>query len=99
MSQPPDLEQLSKEERIKLALQAIRKPQELSLRRAAADYNVPRMTRTRRRVGKQSPRNTQPKSLNLKKTEERALAHYKEARRAGVCPNAALYRRYGQPTA
>ena len=40
MDQPPDLESLPKEERIKLALQAIKKPQELSVRRAAIVYNV-----------------------------------------------------------
>jgi hypothetical protein len=47
--QPPDLEELSKEERIKEALQAITSPQKLSLRRAAAAYNVPETTLRRRR--------------------------------------------------
>ena len=44
MDQPPDFESLSKEERINLALQAIKKPQELSVRRAAIVYNVPKAT-------------------------------------------------------
>jgi hypothetical protein len=44
MDQQLDLELLLKEERIKLALQAIKKPQELSERRAAIVYNVPRLT-------------------------------------------------------
>jgi hypothetical protein len=44
MDQPPSLESLSKEDRIKLALQAIKKSQELSVRRAAVIYNVPRTT-------------------------------------------------------
>ena len=40
MDQPPDLELLLNEERIDLALQAIKKPQELSVRRAAIVYKV-----------------------------------------------------------
>ena len=76
MDQPLDLESLSKEDRIKLALQAIKKPQELSVRRAAIVHNVPRATLQRRRAGTQSTRDTHPKSSNLQKTEERSLAHY-----------------------
>jgi hypothetical protein len=78
MDQPPDLESLSKEDRIKLALQAIKKPQELSVRRAAIVYNVPRTTLQRRRAGKQSTRDTQPKSSALDKTEERTLVQHIE---------------------
>ena len=76
MSQPPDLELLPKEERIKLALQATKKPQELSVRRAAIVYKVSRRSIDRRRAGTQSTRDTHPKSANLQKTEERALVHY-----------------------
>lgn len=67
---------LPKEERIKLALQATKKPQELSVRRAAIVYKVSRRSIDRRRVGKQSTRDTHPKSANLQKTEERALVQY-----------------------
>jgi hypothetical protein len=76
MSQPPDLEELSKEERIKEALQAITSPQKLSLRRAVAAYNVPETTLRRRRAGKMSQRDTHPKSSSLQNTEEEALRHY-----------------------
>lgn len=44
MDQPPDLESLSKEERIQLALKATQEPQNLSVRRAAIVYNVPKAT-------------------------------------------------------
>ena len=67
---------LSKEERIKLALQAIQKPQELSVRCAAIIYNVPRTTLQRRRAGRQSTRDTHPKSSNLSKIEDQTLVQY-----------------------
>jgi hypothetical protein len=76
MDQPPDLGSLSKEEKIKLALQAIKKPQELSVRRAAIVYNVPRSTLQDRRAGTRSTRDTHPKSLNLTKAEEQMLVQY-----------------------
>jgi hypothetical protein len=41
MSQPPDLEELLIEEKIKGALEVITSPQKLSMRRAAAAYDVP----------------------------------------------------------
>ena len=76
MSQQPDFELLSKEERIKLALQAIKEPQKLSVRRAALVYNVSRRSIDRRRAGTQSTRDTHPKSLNLTKAEEQTLVKY-----------------------
>ena len=76
MSQPPDLERLPKEERIELALELIKGPQQLSVRRATACYNVSETTLRRRRVGKKSLRDTHPKSSNLKETEGEALAQY-----------------------
>jgi hypothetical protein len=76
MDQPPDLESLSKEDRIKLALEAIKRPQELSMRRAAVVYKVSRTTLYRRRAGRQSTRDTHPKLANLRKAEERTLAQY-----------------------
>ena len=44
MDQLPDFESLLKEERINLALQAIKKPQELSVQRAAIVYNMLKAT-------------------------------------------------------
>ncbi|EFQ92104.1 hypothetical protein PTT_10871 [Pyrenophora teres f. teres 0-1] len=76
MSQPPDLEQLSKKERIKAALQAIKSPEKLSLQHAATTYKVSRTTLRRQRVRKMSPRDTHPKSSSLQKIEEAALKHY-----------------------
>ena len=76
MDQQPDLELLSKEERIKLALQAIKKPQELSERRAAIVYNVPRSTIQDRRAGTRSTRDTHPKLSALTKAEEQTLVQY-----------------------
>jgi predicted amidohydrolase YtcJ len=75
-SQPPNLEEFSKEERIKEVLQVITPPQELSLRRAAAAYNVPETTLRRRHARKMPQRDTRPKSSNLQKTEEEALRQY-----------------------
>ena len=76
MSQPSNLELLSKQERIKLALQAIRGPQNLSMQRASITYRVPRTTLRRKHNQKTLLRDTHPKSSNLKKTEEGALIHY-----------------------
>ena len=76
MDQPPDLESLSTEDRIKLALQAIQEPQKLSVRRAAIVYKVSRRSIDRRRAGTMSTRDTHPKSSNLSKTEERTLVQY-----------------------
>ena len=44
MDQPLNLESLPKKDRIKLALQATKEPQNLSVRRAAVVYNVPKST-------------------------------------------------------
>ncbi len=76
IDQPPPLELLSKEERIKLAIQAIKKPLQLSVRRAAIVYNVPRSTLQGRRAGTRSTRDTQPKSSNLTRAEEQTLVKY-----------------------
>jgi DeoR/GlpR family transcriptional regulator of sugar metabolism len=87
MDQPPDLESLPKEERIKLALQAIKKPQELSVRRAAVVYKVSETTLRRRRARKQSTRDTHPKSSALTKAEQQALVQYtKKLDAQGLAP-------------
>ena len=76
MDQQLDLKLLSKEERIRLALQALKCLQELSVRRAAIVYKVPETTLRRRRAGTQSTRDTHPKSLALTKAEEQTLVQY-----------------------
>jgi hypothetical protein len=76
MDQPQDLELLPLKKRTKVALQAIKKPQELSLRRAAVIYKVPETTLRRRRAGTRSTRDTHPKSSNLTKAEEQTLVKY-----------------------
>ena len=76
MDQPPDLELLLNEERINLALKAIKKPQELSVRRAAVVYKVSEATLRRRRAGTQSTCDTHHKSSNLTKAEEQTLVKY-----------------------
>jgi DNA-binding transcriptional regulator YiaG len=50
MSQQIDLELLPREERIKLAIKAIKSNANLSQRRAAAVYNVPESTLQRQRA-------------------------------------------------
>jgi hypothetical protein len=67
---------LSKEDRIKLALQATKEPQNISVRRAANVYKVPKSTLQDRRAGKQSTRDTHPKSSALTKIEEQTLVEY-----------------------
>jgi hypothetical protein len=87
MDQQPDLELLSKEERIRLALQALKCPQELSVRRAAVVYKVPETTLRRRRAGTQSTRDTHPKSSALTKAEEQTLVQYiKKLDAQGLAP-------------
>jgi hypothetical protein len=76
MDQPLPLELLPNEERINLALKAIKKPQELSVRRAAVVYKVSEATLRRRRAGTRSTRDTHPKSSNLTKAEEQTLVKY-----------------------
>jgi hypothetical protein len=76
MDQPADLESLSKEERIQLALKATKEPQNLSVRRATIIYQVSRRSIDRRRAGTQSTRDTHPKSSALTKAEEQALVQY-----------------------
>ena len=68
-----DLDLLPNEDRIQLALQAIKKPQELSLRRAAVVYKVSKTTLLRRRAGTRLTRDTHLKSSALTKAEEQAL--------------------------
>jgi hypothetical protein len=87
MDPPPDLELLPNEARINPALQAIKKPQELSVRRAAVVYKVSEATLRRRRAGTRSTRDTHPKSSALTKAEERTLVQYiKKLNAQGLAP-------------
>jgi hypothetical protein len=87
MDQQSDLELLSKEERTRLAIQALKCPQELSVRRAAVFYQVPETTLRRRRAGTQSTRDTHPKSSALTKAEEQTLVQYiKKLDAQGLAP-------------
>jgi hypothetical protein len=66
----------STEGRILLALQAIKPHGNLSIRRAAEMYNVPRTTLQDRRHGRLSRRDIIPRSRKLKETEEEAIVEY-----------------------
>ncbi|XPS97955.1 hypothetical protein M3J09_007171 [Ascochyta lentis] len=73
MPQPPNPELLSREDRILFALQAIKCDASLSIRRAAAIYNVPRSTLGDRRAGMTAQRDLHPSRANLSKHEEEVL--------------------------
>lgn len=73
MSQQPDLELLSREDRVVLAIQAIKSDASLSQRRAAATYNVPQSTISNRRAKTAARRDTHPNSSKLRKLEEEAI--------------------------
>ncbi|KAH5822262.1 hypothetical protein HBI94_090420 [Parastagonospora nodorum] len=60
----------SSERHIQTALQALKQDATLSLRRAAAIYNVSRATLSDRRAGRPSQADCWPKTKNLTKTEE-----------------------------
>jgi DDE superfamily endonuclease/helix-turn-helix, Psq domain len=70
------MESNSLETRIILALQALKNDPSLSTRRAAIVYNVPRSTLRDRQSGRQSRRDTQPKSRKLTDSEESVIVQY-----------------------
>ena len=76
MDQPLNLESLPKKDRIKLALQATKEPQNLSVQRAAVVYNVLKSTLYNWRARKQLKRDKYPKLLALTKAEEQTLVQY-----------------------
>jgi hypothetical protein len=76
MSQPYNLELLSREDRTSLAIQAIKNDPSLSARRAAAIHNVPESTLRARRAGRSSRRDSQANSLRLTKHEDEAIIQY-----------------------
>jgi DDE superfamily endonuclease/helix-turn-helix, Psq domain/Tc5 transposase DNA-binding domain len=66
----------STESRLILALQALENDPNLSMRRAASIYNIPRKTLSDRRDGKPSRRDIQPKSRKLTDSEESVIVQY-----------------------
>ncbi len=66
----------SRESQILLALSAMEGEPELSLKRAAAIYNVPRTTLSRRRKGVPPRAENPPKSRNLTDLEEKTIVEY-----------------------
>ena len=75
---PPHQPQLdaSKERQIQLALQAIKQAAKISQRRAAAIYNVPQSTLSRRCAGQSSRADSMANRRNLNKYEEEAIVDY-----------------------
>jgi hypothetical protein len=65
-----------KEARLQLALQAIQRDATLTLRRAAAIYNVSRSTLSRRSARTTSRRDCTPNLMKLLKTEEDVIVEY-----------------------
>ena len=66
----------SYESRIILAIQALQKDPNLSLREAAKIYEVNRMTLARRRAGQSARQDSRPNSMNLTESEEQAIVQY-----------------------
>ncbi|KAM9874243.1 transposase [Verticillium dahliae] len=73
---PNAMETPSKESQLILALQAMERNPELSMRRAADIFNVPKTTLRRRRNGTPSRRDSPPNSANLNEGEEQAVIRY-----------------------
>jgi hypothetical protein len=100
MPPPPNLELLSCEDRILFALQAIKCDASLSIRRAAAIYNVPRSTLGDQRTGMTAQRDLHPSRSNLSKHEEEVLIKtIRKLDEQGFAPTLPYISRYGQPTA
>ena len=76
MPQLPDLESLSRADRLILAIQAMKSDTSLSQRRAAATYNVPQSTLSTRRAKTPARRDIHPNSSKLVKHEEETIVRY-----------------------
>jgi hypothetical protein len=76
MSQQINLKLLPCEERVDLAIKAIKSNANLSQRRAAAVYNVSERTIRRQRAGKLAQRGCQPNSKKLTQVEEEVVVSY-----------------------
>jgi hypothetical protein len=66
----------SNERQIQLAIQALKRDANLSQRRAAADFNVPRSTSSTRLAGTQSRDDWKPRSMKLFLTEEEVIVQH-----------------------
>jgi hypothetical protein len=73
MSQPHQIQQVTSEADIQLAIFEINSCRVQSVKRAAEIYNVPRTTVQDRRAGKPSRRDCEPNSKRLNKLEEEAI--------------------------
>jgi hypothetical protein len=65
-----------KESRVILALEAIKRDKNLSIRAAAKVYNVPATTIRHRRDSRTARRDTRPNLTNLTESEEQAIGRY-----------------------
>ena len=72
----PNMSPPSKEARLILALEALKKDENLSLRAAAKIYNVHHTTLLRRRAGKPARRDIPANSRNLTDLEEQTIVQY-----------------------
>ena len=66
----------SKECRVILALDALKRDKKLSLRAAAKLYNIPAATLSDQRAGRPARRDTTPNSKKLTQSEEEAIVQY-----------------------
>jgi hypothetical protein len=73
MSQPLDLESLSRQDRVILAIQAINSDASLSQQRAAALYDVPQSTLSTRRAKTTARQDTHHGRSKLKRLEEEVI--------------------------
>jgi len=76
MSQQRNLELLPREDRIILAVQALKSDASLSQRRAATIYNVPESTLRTRRAKTTSRRDSHPNPSRLRRDEEESIIQY-----------------------
>jgi hypothetical protein len=76
MSQQPNIESLSREDRLVLALQALKSDASLSQRRAADIYNVHESTLRNRRARTASRRDIQPNRSRLQKHKQETVIQY-----------------------
>ena len=76
MPQPNNVEKISNEADIQLAIQAIQQDATLTTRRAATIYNVSEATLRRRRAGTPYRRDTMPNSMALRGSEEVAIVRH-----------------------
>ena len=70
------MEELPNESRVILALQALQRDKNLSIRSAAKIYNIPATTIRHRRDGRTARRDTRPNSTKLTESEEEAIIQY-----------------------